>query len=161
VSEDRPLTDDRDPADVVAAMVDHVLDLAKTWPAWDGEPRPIDDRVYTPHKAVRRVTDHLIDHLAQVEARLAGTAGLEDHWHGSAITTPADMAPFTQEDLDEAASRLTRLRELWRLRLRGLEPYALDETVDGEWSIREIAFHVIESAYYADAIGKVEPRVET
>src|SRR5436189_1740252 len=140
-------------------MVDHVLDLAQTWTAWEGTPRPIDDRIYTPHKAVRRVTDHLIDHLAQVEARLANAAELEDHWHGSAITTPADMAPFTQDDLDEAISRLSRLRELWTIRLRGLEREALDEMVDGEWSIREIAFHVTESAYYADAIGSLEPQI--
>ena len=140
-------------------MIDRVLDLAQTWTAWDGTPRPIDDRIYTPHKAVRRVTDHLIDHLAQVEARLANTAELDDHWHGSAITTPADMAPFTQDDLDEAISRLSRLRELWTIRLRGLEPEALDVIVDDEWSIREIAFHVTESAYYADAIGWLEPQI--
>src|SRR5439155_6238020 len=56
VTEERPRTDERDPAEVVEAMIDRVLALARTWVAWDGEPRPKDDRVYTPHKAIRRVT---------------------------------------------------------------------------------------------------------
>lgn len=67
-----PATDDRDPAGIVADMVDHVLTLAATWTAWDGHPIPADDRVHTPHKAIRRVADHLVDHLAEMEARLVG-----------------------------------------------------------------------------------------
>jgi hypothetical protein len=74
MADDVPQTDDRDPAEVVNSMVEQVLALAETWPAWDGRPRPRRDSamVYTPHKAIRRVTDHLIDHLAEIEARLAG-----------------------------------------------------------------------------------------
>lgn len=49
----------------------------------------------------------LADHLAEVEARLAGVATLPGHWHASAITAAADLAPFTSEDLDAARSRLT------------------------------------------------------
>jgi len=47
------------------------LELAATWLNWDGRAYVSDDgaRVYTPHKAVRRIADHLIDHLAEVEAR--------------------------------------------------------------------------------------------
>jgi len=45
-----------------------------------------------------------------------GAAGwgsdLPGHWHASAITTAADLAPFTSEDLDEARSRLTRLAQV-------------------------------------------------
>ncbi|MFD1658784.1 hypothetical protein ACFSL4_11330 [Streptomyces caeni] len=48
-------------------MVDHVLALAATWTAWDGRPRPVDDRVYTPHKAIRRVAGHLVGPLAELE----------------------------------------------------------------------------------------------
>jgi hypothetical protein len=108
MADDVPIIDDRDPAHVVTAMVDHVLALAATWTAWDQRPRPVDDRVYTPHKAIRRVTDHLIDHLAEMEARLAGKPTLPDHWHASAMTTDADLANFSRADLDEARSRLTR-----------------------------------------------------
>ena len=147
-----PQTDERSPADVVTAMTDRVIELVKTWPAWDGLPRPVVDRVYTPHKAVRRVCDHMVDHLAQLECRLAGIPSIPDRWHGSAITTAADMAPFTPEDVDEAVGRLQRLRILWRLRLAATQTL-VDERPQDDWTIREIAFHVAESSYYAEAVG--------
>jgi hypothetical protein len=152
---DVPQTDDRHPAEVVSAMVDQVLTLAKTWTAWDGEPRPIDDRVYTPHKAIRRVADHLIDHLAEIEARLAGVPTIPDRWHASATTTPADLAPFTTDDLDETRSRLTRLAQMFNLRLRALTDEELDRHGPGDWSPRQIAFHLEESLYYAKAVGNL------
>src|SRR5512138_4003147 len=107
------MSDQLNPATVVTTLVEQVLARAATWTAWDGVPRPADDRVYTPHKAIRRVADHLIDHLAEIDARLAGRAPIPDGWHASASTTPADLAPFTPQDLDEARSRLTRLAQLW------------------------------------------------
>ena len=150
---DNPQTDDRHPAEVVTTMVQQVLGLAATWTAWDGVPRPVDDRVYTPHKAVRRVADHLVDHLAEIEARLAGAPTIPDRWHASAITTPADLAPFTPEDLDEARSRLTRLAQVFDVRLRGLSDEELDRRDADAWSPRQIAFHLEESGYYAKAVG--------
>src|SRR5215471_15916117 len=108
MSDDAPVTDDRDPAQVIEDAVSGALRLAETWTAWDGRPIATDGRVYTPHKAIRRLADHLLDHLAELEARLVGQSPLPDHWHASAITTPADLAPFTREDLDEARSRLSR-----------------------------------------------------
>ena len=89
MADERPEVDGRDPADAVAQMVAHVLRLAETWGAWDGHPLPADDRVYTPHKAIRRVADHMIDHLAQLEAHVAGAEPLPDRWHGSYMATPA------------------------------------------------------------------------
>ena len=150
---DTPVTDRRDPADVVTTMISRVLEMAETWPSWDGEPRPADDRVYTPHKAIRRVTDHLVDHLAELEARLAGVPTIPDHWHASAITTPADLAMFTTEDLDEARSRLTRLAQIFHVRLRRLSTEELDHRDGDSWSPRQIAFHLEKSLYYADAVG--------
>jgi hypothetical protein len=152
-----PEVDDRPPAEVVTGMVDHVLTLAATWPRWDGRPieTPVDGeppRVYTPHKAIRRVADHLLDHLAELEARLAGQPTEPDHWHASAITTPADLAPFTAEDLDEAASRLRRLALIWDVRLRSLTTQQLDQPGQA-WTFRQLAFHVAESAFYADSVG--------
>ncbi|MFF1271977.1 hypothetical protein ACFVZC_00875 [Streptomyces marokkonensis] len=60
------------PAAAGTGMADHVLALAAGRPRWNGEPVHADDRVHTPHKAIRRVADHLIDHLAEPAARLAG-----------------------------------------------------------------------------------------
>jgi hypothetical protein len=153
-----PATDARHPADVVAAMVEHVLGLASTWTRWDGTPTvvPVEDeppRTYTPHKAIRRVADHLLDHLAEVEARLAGQPTEPDHWHGSMVTTPADLAAFTADDLDEAVSRLRRLALLWELRLRSQPAARLDQPEDGAWTLRQVAFHVAGSDFYADAVG--------
>src|ERR671918_235101 len=118
MTDERPAVDEREPAEAIQEMVDHVLHLADTWTRWDGRPHPVDDRVYTPHKAIRRVADHMLDHLAELEARLAGEPTIPDHWHASAITTAADLAPFTSEDLDEARSRLSRLAQIWDVRLR-------------------------------------------
>ncbi|MDI1454158.1 MULTISPECIES: DinB family protein [unclassified Streptomyces] len=146
-------TEHATPARAVTAMVEHVLDLAAGWTAWDGTPVRADDRVYTPHKAIRRVTDHLIDHLAELEARLAGETPQPDHWHASASTTAADLAPFTADDLDEARSRLTRLARVWAVRLDALTGEQLDASPGEGWTFRELAHHVAESAYYADAVG--------
>ncbi|MFG1941891.1 hypothetical protein [Nonomuraea sp. NPDC048826] len=153
MSDGTPTTDGREPALVVTSMIDHVLALAATWTSWDGRPAHVDDRVYTPHKAIRRVADHLIDHLAEMEARLAGHAPIPDHWHASGSTPPSDLAPFTGQDLDEARSRLTRLGRIWAERLAVLTPDQLDRSPGAGWTFRQLAFHVAGSAYYADAVG--------
>jgi hypothetical protein len=162
MSDPGPEVDDRHPADVVTGMVEHVLRMAATWPEWDGRPIeiPVEDeppRTYTPHKAIRRVADHLVDHLAELEARLAGRPTEPDHWHASAITTPADLAAFTPDDLDEARSRLRRLALIWDVRLRSLSEQQLNERAGDAWTLRQVAFHVAESAFYADSVG-VLPR---
>lgn len=141
------------PADAVTGMVGHVLALAATWTHWDGTPAHVDGRVYTPHKAVRRVADHMVDHLAELEARLAGEETQPDHWHASLVTTDADRAAFTAEDLDEARSRLTRLARIWANRLDALTDEQLDHSPGEGWSFRELAAHLGESVYYADAVG--------
>jgi hypothetical protein len=41
---------------------------------------------------------------------------------------------------------------LWRLRLAATQTL-VDERPEDDWTIREIAFHVAESSYYADAVG--------
>lgn len=80
MTDNGPAVDDRHPADVVTGIVNHVLELAVTWPQWHGRPLevPVEGeppRTYTPHKAIRRVADHLVDHLAELEARPGDRAG--------------------------------------------------------------------------------------
>jgi hypothetical protein len=154
-NDDRPRVDDRDPADAVHDMVSHVLELAETWVAWDGKPVAIDDRVYTPHKAIRRVADHMLDHLAQLDTHLADVSSLPDEWHASSTTTPADLAPFQPEDLDEARSRLSRPAQIWRIRLGSVPDRMMDAAEGDSYTPREMAFHLLESTYYADAIGAI------
>lgn len=145
-----------DPAGQITKAVARVLDLAATWTAWNGRPLTRDGRVYTPHKAIRRVADHMVDHLAELEARLAGQEPQPDHWHGSVTTTPADLVPFTTEDLDEARSRLVRLGRIWDDRLRTLSDAQLDRSPGPGWSFRLLAAHVAGSLdYYAGAVGSL------
>jgi hypothetical protein len=152
-SGDAPAVDERDPASLVPDAVDEVLRLAATWLAWDGAPRFGDGNAWTPHKALRRVTDHLLDHLAQIEALLAGQPTVPDTWHGRAVTLDGDWARFTEADLDEAASRLRRYALLYRIRLGGLSADELDRSRPGAWTLRQIAHHVAGVTYYARQVG--------
>ncbi|MEV5712158.1 hypothetical protein [Actinoallomurus sp. NPDC052274] len=102
-------TDDRDPAVGVTAMAEQVLALAATWTAWDGRPFPIDDRVYTPHKAIRRVNDHLIDHLAELGDRPAGTGRSPT----GATRDGVRRASLTARGRG-AGKAASRLRSIWR-----------------------------------------------
>jgi len=149
-----PETDDRDPAGLIPAAVDEVLATAQGWLGWDGRPVYRDGNTWTPHKALRRVTDHLLDHLAEIECRLAGLAPVPDRWHGRAVTTDADFARFTEVDLDEATSRRTRLAACYRARYGGLDAAALDTLpADGAWTLRQVAHHVSGVTYYARMLG--------
>ncbi|MGZ4596982.1 MAG: hypothetical protein ACXV3V_08650 [Actinomycetes bacterium] len=83
---------ENNPAEAVVEAVERSLTLARTWLAWDGRPRVTEDgaRIYTPAKVIRRTGDHLVDHLAEVEAVLAGEPTQPDGWHGSLVTVDAD-----------------------------------------------------------------------
>jgi hypothetical protein len=152
----RPDVGDRDPAEVVPAAVAEILDIAETWLGWDGRPFFRDGNVWTPHKALRRAVDHLLDHLAEIECRLAGQQSPPDQWHGRMVTVDADHARFTEVDLDEATSRLTRLAACYQARVANLGPQILDARPAAEtWTIREIAFHVSHVSEYAQMIGRL------
>jgi hypothetical protein len=150
-----PATDDRDVAELIPAAVDEVLTLAEGWLGWNGRTSIGDGNVWTPHKALRRVTDHLVDHLAELEARLAGLPTIPDRWHGRRLTLDSDWARFTEADLDEATSRLRRLALCYRARLAGLDAETLDaETLNrpsanGAWTLRQVVHHVANVTFYA------------
>jgi hypothetical protein len=156
-----PATDDRDPAGLVTAAVESVLATAETWLGWDGRPAYRDGNAWTPHKALRRVTDHLLDHFAEIECRLAGHPTIPDRWHGRMVTTDADFARFTEIDLDEATSRLTRLAACYAARLASVGPAELDAPSpagrEGEWTLRQVVHHVANVTYYAEALGRLGP----
>ncbi|MFI5910899.1 hypothetical protein [Dactylosporangium sp. NPDC051541] len=148
-----PDVTDADVTTLIDTAVQEVLGLAAGWLGWDGRPVRFDGNAWTPHKALRRVADHLVDHLAEIECRLAGIAPLPDHWHGRAVTTHADFARFTETDLDEATSRLTRLAIAYRATLARTAAEVLDERPDpGTWTLREVVHHVAEVTYYARAM---------
>jgi hypothetical protein len=154
--DERPDIDDRDPATLIPAAVTEVLDVAETWMGWDGSPVYREGNAWTPHKSLRRVTDHLLDHLAEIECRLAGRPTLPDHWHGRMVTTDADFARFTEIDLDEVTSRLTRLAACYQARVGSLDAETLDHRPDdATWTIREVVHHVSNVTAYADLLGRL------
>lgn len=144
------------PGDSVVAGVERILFLARTWLAWDGRPRLAEDgvRLYTPHKAIRRHTHHLVDHLAEIEAILAGYPSRADEWHGSFVTVQSDWAPFTEPDLNEAGQCLRRLADLYVHRLEAAGSAAWDAPRDPHWTLRDIAEHV-GRAWYAEQVGEL------
>lgn len=153
---ERPDVDDRELAAIVPAAVAEVLDVAETWLGWDGRPVYADGNAWTPHKALRRVADHLLDHLAEIECRLAAQPTRPDEWHGRMITTDADFARFTEVDLDEATSRLTRLAACYQAILGRTHPQALDyRPDDATWTIREVVHHVGNVTAYAELVGRL------
>jgi hypothetical protein len=148
-----PDDDDRDPATLVEAAVTDVLARAERWLGWDGRPVFADGNAWTPHKVLRRVADHLLDHLAELECRLAGQRTIPDRWHGRMATTDADFARFTEIDLDEATSRLTRFAACYRARLSTVDAETLDAAPgDGGWTLRQMVHHVSHVTAYADKL---------
>ncbi len=159
--DERPKVDDRDPADAIDQMVADALTMAETWMAWDGTPIPTPNgqRVYTPHKAIRRFNDHMIDHLAQLQAELIGQPTIPDTWQASRFTSPADMAPFTADDLVEARNRFERLAGMWRATLATIPADKMDVAKGDDYTPRELAFHTLESMDYANYLGDLsKPR---
>lgn len=146
------------PVNAVPDMIRNVLTMAATWNKWNGQPVETDGRIMTPNKAIRRVVDHTIDHLAEAQARINNHDPLIDNWDHSAKTTPADLAPFTIDDLNEATERLNRLAQLWTITYEHLDDQTLDnQTLDAKhpeaMTLRGIANHAAESIAYAEAIG--------
>ena len=157
-TDDVPTVDDRDPATLIPAAVEEILRLAATWLAWDGAPIVGDGNVWTPVKALRRITDHLLDHLAEIEATLAGQPTVPDTWLGRTVTLESDWARFTEGDLNEAANRLRRYAELYRVRLGGMSAAELDLPRPAAWTVRQIAHHVAGVTYYARQVGDLAAR---
>jgi len=150
------------PAQLVVDGVERSLDIAATWVAWDG--LPIHDEEtgdetgdqWTPLKALRRIGDHLVDHLHEVEALLAGATPMPDEWHGRFVTLEADWQPLTQVDLDEAGSRLRRLARTYLLRYAAAGPAEWDAPRGEAWTLREIAEHVSHVSGYAEYVGRLK-----
>lgn len=151
------MADDSNPGQLVLDSVQRCLELAATWHAWDGRPiaRTSDGlpNTWTPHKALRRIADHLTDHLHQIEALLAGAEPIPDEWHGRLVTLDADWARFTELDYAEACSRLRRLGRWYVLRYQTAGQDAWDLPRPDAWTLREIAEHVAGVTYYAEQVG--------
>ena len=88
-----------EPDELVLQAVEDALAAAEGWIGWSSGATMSLGNAWTPHKAMRRITDHLIDHLCQIEARAAGVETVPDQWRGRAVTLDSDWARFTEQAL--------------------------------------------------------------
>jgi hypothetical protein len=134
-----------EPHEVVLRSAEDALARAESWIGWNGAAVMSLGNAWTPHKALRRITDHLIDHLCQIEARAGGEAPVPDPWRGRSVTLTSDWAPFTELEYEEAAARVRRLAQVLALRLQAMRPQ-WDADAGEEWTLRAIAQHLGDAA---------------
>ena len=145
------------PDELVLLSTEDALERAAGWIGWNGRSTLSLGNAWTPNKALRRITDHLVDHIAQVECRFGGEAPVADPWRGRSVTLESDWARFTENDLDEAAARLRRLAQILALRLRVMRDQ-WDADAGEEWSLRAIAQHLADAT---EAYASRPPATET
>ena len=103
---------------------------------------------YTPRKALRRVLDHALDHLNQIEQWLAWQRdGLvptpTDGWVGSSVTLPGDLLPLSSSDLDAWLWRIDQVARLVQQRAGELTEAELDwQPPDAGWPLRRVLHHL-------------------
>ena len=88
-----------------------------------------------------------------MEALLAGVPTQPDEWHASALTSAADLAAFTVDDVREAEQRLSRLGRTFALRYAAVDPAEWDKDRGANWTLRQIAEHLVEVEWYAQQVG--------
>ena len=151
----RRLLDQPTGAEVRSPMTSQLFDRL-TQPADPARQRPIDytsveSYTYTPRKPLRRVLDHALDHLNQIDQwqlwRREGVVPTPtDGWIPSTVTLPEDRLPLTEADLDGWMWRIDQAVRLLVQRAATLEQDALDwQPPDGGWPIRRVLHHVARS----------------
>ena len=136
----------------------------------DTQPKPltapagVGRYTYTPRKALRRVLDHALDHLNQIDQWLAwqrdGVVPTPtDGWVGSTVTLPGDLLPLSSSDLDAWLWRVDQAARLVQQRARGLTEAELDwQPPDGGWPLRRVLHHLARSErLYAASIDEALP----
>jgi DinB superfamily len=155
-----------DPArDVISVMTNELFTRMT-----DPRPAPLRARTvaerysYTPRKTLRRVLDHALDHLNQIDQWLAwrrhGTVPTPtDGWVPSTVTLPDDRLPLAPADLEAWLWRIDQAVRLLAQRAAGLTREELDwEPPDGGWPLRRVLHHVARSELlYAAALDEALP----
>jgi hypothetical protein len=136
--------DRAEPDELILEATEDALARAEAWIGWNGAGRMSLGSAWTPHKIMRRISDHLVDHLCQLEARVASMEPVPDTWRGRSVTLGSDWAPFTEQDLDEATARIRRLAQVLAMRLLAVRD-DWDAPAGDEWTLRQIAEHVAEA----------------
>lgn len=155
-------------AEVRSPMTSQLYDRL-TQPADPASRRTVDytsaeSYTYTPRKPLRRVLDHALDHLNQIDQwerwrREAVVPTPTDGWVPSTVTLPEDRLPLTAADLDAWLWRIDQAMRLLAQRAAALDTDALDwQPPDGGWPLRRVLHHVARSeVLYAAAFDEALP----
>lgn len=127
-------------------------------------PTPARHYTYTPRKILRRVLDHALDHLNQIDQWLTWQHGgiaptPTDGWASSVVTLAEDRLPLTAADLDAWLWRIDQTGRLIDQRAASLDGSELDwQPPDGGWPLRRVLHHVARSEVaYAGALDRALP----
>lgn len=117
----------------------------------------------TPRKVLRRVLDHLLDHLNQIDQWIAW----QDHgimpvptdgWTPSAVTLDDDTLPLTEADLSAWLWRIDLVVGLLTTRASHLTRAQWDwQPPDGGWTLRRVIHHVARTYGYAAWLDEALP----
>src|SRR5438034_8568336 len=151
----RRLLDQPADAEVRSPMTNQLFDRL-TQPADPTKRKEIDytsitSYTYTPRKPLRRVLDHALDHLNQIDQwhrwRRDGLVPTPtDGWAPSTVTLPEDRLPLTPTDLDAWLWRIDQAMRLLTQRAAALGQDELDwQPPDGGWPLRRVLHHVARS----------------
>lgn len=158
-----------DPANEVLSVMTEELFVRLTAPRPTPLRAPDEARryTYTPRKALRRVLDHCLDHLNQIDQwrawRGSGIVAVPtDGWVPSTETLPDDRLPLTPRDLEAWLWRVDQAARLLQQRAAGLSADELDWTPpDGGWPLRRVLHHVARSErLYAAALDEALPATD-
>ena len=123
---------------------------------------------YTPRKTLRRVLDHALDHINQIDQWLAWrheglTPTPTDGWAPSTVTLPEDLLPLGQPDLDAWLWRIDQAARLLVQRAAALSGDELDWLPpDGAWPLRRVLHHVARSELlYSASLDEALPDGDT
>ena len=151
--------DNPEPDERILQAAEDALAMAESWIGWDSGPSYSLGGAWTPHKIMRRIADHMIDHICQIECMSAGVPPVPDPWHGRAVSMASDWARFDEQDLDEASARIRRLAQVLAMRLCALRG-EWDTDRGADWTIRKLGEHVAEATgVYATRMGRLTTRL--
>jgi hypothetical protein len=106
----------------------------------------------TPRKALRRVLDHALDHLNQIEQwvlwqRDGSIPVPTDGWVGSSVTLDDDRLPLSSQELAAWFWRIDLAVQLLAQRASALDPEQLDwQPPNAGWTLGKILHHVASGA---------------
>lgn len=151
--------------EVPAFMTEELFSrLTDAQPAPLTAPAGVGHYTYTPRKTLRRVLDHALDHLNQIDQWLAwqrhGVVPTPtDGWVPSTVTLPDDRLPLTQPDLDAWLWRVDQAARLVQQRAATLTEAELDwQPPDGGWPLRRVLHHLARWHWlYAGSLDEALP----